>query len=53
MSTELIAAAIGDMPSPEPYDYSLQFKAICNHLSDITFQLERIADHLERREEKP
>ena len=34
----------------EPYDYSLQFNSIRNELADICTQLERIADHLERKE---
>ena len=50
MTTESIAGAIRDMPSPEPYDYSLQFEELCHQLSDIHFQLERIADHLEATE---
>ena len=53
MTTEAIAGAIRDMPSPEPYDYSPQIKELCGQLSDIAFQLERIADHLEATEGKP
>ena len=60
MSTESIAAAIQsagraitESRIAEPYDYSTQIKELCSQLSDIHFQLERIADNLEATEGKP
>ena len=52
---EAVNDLVGAMPSTrscEPYDYSMQFRDLRNELSDICFQLERIADNLETKEAK-
>lgn len=36
-----------------PFDYSSEIKELSHQLSDVNFQLERIADHLEATEAKP